>query len=146
MIDAATNLYAPTTIDEVKRVAATSIQSLERRTATRASSLLTKRVTKGNRQQLVVLVQWNDRKFKSEHAQKWYDRLFNEPNFRDGYFTGSVRDYFLKQSDGQYDVHFDVMGPITVSQNHDYYGQGANAAEPYLGQMMTEACMKLPSP
>jgi immune inhibitor A len=35
-----------------------------------------------------------------------------------------VKDYFIDQSRGQFELDFDVVGPVTLSNNRDYYGGG----------------------
>ena len=37
-------------------------------------------------------------------------------------FVGSVKDYFLAQSDGRFDLTFDVKGPYMMPSNYEYYG------------------------
>ena len=50
-----------------------------------------------------------------------YEKFFNQENFNEGNFVGSVHDYFLDQSYGKFDVTFDVVGPVKVSKNSAYY-------------------------
>lgn len=50
---------------------------------------------------------------------------------------GSARKYFHDQSYGQYNPQFDVVGPVTVSQNASYYGSNNNQNAV---KMITEAC------
>ena len=64
--------------------------------------------------QLVVLVEFSDKKFDSSHSQSFYKRLFNEPGFNQGRGPGCVADYFRDQSGGLFNVFFDVVGPVTV--------------------------------
>lgn len=51
--------------------------------------------------------------------------------------TGSVRDYFVDNSQGQYDPRFDVYGPVTLSQPESYYDQNGveNAILEAIGMM-----------
>lgn len=54
---------------------------------------------------------------------------------------GSIREYFRDQSYNQFDIEFDVVGPVTVSGNMSYYG--ANDDDDYdkhPGEMIKEAC------
>lgn len=77
---------------------------------------------------LVVLVQFDDLQFEDGHDVEFYKRVLNEPGFttEDG-FCGSVRDYFLAQSEGQLDYQFDVVGPITLPYEYAYYGQNTSS-------------------
>lgn len=69
--------------------------------------------------QLVVLVEFNDTKFKPEHDLEFYDRLFNHfsKDLHEGqerYGTGSVADYFRDQSRGKLNLEFHIVGPYQV--------------------------------
>ncbi len=84
---------------------------------------------KGAKKSLVILVNFQDRQLGAGHTQALYNRIFNEKNFSmqvgDGYydrFIGSLYDYFYAQSYGQFELTFDVVGPVTVSHNYAYYG------------------------
>ena len=98
----------------------------------------------GTKRGLIILANFADTKFKDEHDRDLYDRIANEPNFsaEDG-FHGSVSDYFKAQSQGVFDLEFDVVGPVTMANNHSYYGRDiglrGNDARP--GEMVVEACM-----
>ena len=82
---------------------------------------------KGSKRGLVILVNFSNKKFSlMDDPHKFYDRMFNEPGFNDYAFQGSVRDYFLEQSYGEFAVDFDVVGPYTLRSPYQYYGQNAN--------------------
>lgn len=51
--------------------------------------------------------------------------------------AGSARQYFYDQSYGQYNPQFDVIGPLTISQNMSYYGSNDDS---YAPKMIKEAC------
>lgn len=79
---------------------------------------------KGVKKGLVVLVDFKNKKFADEHDLEYYKNVINGKDFTDeeeGY-VGSVRDYFLAQSNGQFELDFDVVGPVTMSKNYGYYG------------------------
>lgn len=66
---------------------------------------------KGERHQLVVLVQFADKKFSTDKAtalEQW-DKLFNQPGYNEDPFVGSVHDYFLDQSYGKFSLQFDLQ-------------------------------------
>lgn len=76
---------------------------------------------------LVVLVEWNDRKFSMADPQAFYQRLTNERHLVDNtrkYYpvgvTGSARDYFNDQSMGVFDPTFDVVGPVQINYSCEY--------------------------
>lgn len=79
---------------------------------------------KGVKKGLVVLVDFKNKKFADGHDLEYYKNVINGKDFSDeeeGY-VGSVRDYFLAQSNGQFELDFDVVGPVTMSKNSGYYG------------------------
>lgn len=95
----------------------------------------------GSRRGLVILVQFKDTKFADGHDKALYERILNEENFSKDNFKGSVYDYFKAQSNGKFLLNFDVVGPVTLDNNHDYYGGeegGSHDKNPEA--MITEAC------
>lgn len=81
----------------------------------------------GEKKGLIILVNFQDVAFGVEHTRNRYDGIANVKNFNDNWrFEGSVRDYFLAQSDGKFDLTFDVVGPVTVSREQAYYGKNKN--------------------
>lgn len=77
---------------------------------------------KGSKKGLVILVEFQDVKFKSNHTRELFERMFNEKGFNYEGANGSVADYFADQSYGQFTPTFDVVGPVTVNSNMAYYG------------------------
>lgn len=98
---------------------------------------------KGVKKGLVVLVDFKNRKFADGHDLEYYKNVINGKDFSDeeeGY-VGSVRDYFLAQSNGQFELDFDVVGPVTMSKNSGYYGNdGAYQKDEKVYEMIKEAC------
>lgn len=98
---------------------------------------------KGVKKGLVVLVDFKNKKFADEHDLEYYKNVINGKDFSDeeeGY-VGSVRDYFLAQSNGQFELDFDVVGPVTMSKNYGYYGNdGAYQKDEKVYEMIKEAC------
>lgn len=96
----------------------TSVSSPRRAAGVQPSSPIV-----GARKGIIVLVNFADVKFQEGHDAAYFERVANELNFsnEDGY-VGSVRDYYLAQSDDQLDYTFDVIGPVDISQNMAYYG------------------------
>jgi M6 family metalloprotease-like protein len=89
---------------------------------------------------VIVLAEFQDQKFT--FSQKAINDKMNKVGYTDEYGSiGSARDYFVAQSYGQFQPEFDVVGPVTLSQNMAYYGanyQGANDIRPH--EMVAEAC------
>lgn len=80
------------------------------------------KIFQGSRRGLIILVQFSDKKFSMTNPKAFYNRFANELNFNEGNFKGSVRDYFRAQSNGQFDLSFDIAGPVTLPQKYSYYG------------------------
>ncbi len=70
---------------------------------------------------LVILVQFADAAFTVSNPQQAFDRLLNEEGYTDNNATGSARDYYTENSNGQFNPHFDVVGPFTLSGNQTSY-------------------------
>ena len=80
----------------------------------------------------VLLVQYKDIKFKSNHGKS---------AFTNGYVTGdkSVQQYFSDQSNTQYVPQFEVFGPYTLSKNRSEYGGNSGGGDKGVGAMVAEA-------
>ena len=101
---------------------------------------------------LVILVNFQDVAFETDRAEM--DSMLTGKNYtRDySYFyrgkkqsitsKGSAWQYFYDSSNGHYDPQFDVIGPVTVSKNMEYYGKNNPStqfdAAPWT--MVKEAC------
>lgn len=72
--------------------------------------------------QMVVLVSFADRDFSWENPRETYDSIFNVPGFNKGVGAGCVADYFRDQSNGLFNLQFDIYGPIKVGGNCKSYG------------------------
>ena len=95
---------------------------------------------KGKKKGLVILVNFTDVKFRPDHTPEVMNNMFNQEGFNFEEATGSVRDYFKAQSYGQFDVEFDVVGPVTVSNTMAYYGaNGTNGDDVRASDMVKEA-------
>lgn len=86
----------------------------------RRRSMMQKVSYKGKRKGLVIMVEFSDVKFTFDKAT--YNDYFNKPGYNSFKMAGSVHDYFLAQSYGQFDLEFDIVGPVTLSQTAEYYG------------------------
>ncbi len=93
---------------------------------------------------LVLLVEFQDVKFKESSKIEIFENLMNEEGntFMGG--IGSARDYYISQSYGQFTPTFDVIGPISLNNNMSYYGANSsdynNDIRP--DYMVSEACEK----
>ncbi|MBP5570607.1 MAG: M6 family metalloprotease domain-containing protein [Prevotella sp.] len=92
---------------------------------------------------LVILVQYQDVKFDPANTRAAFDDLFNKEGYNYEGCLGSVRDYFRDQSGGKYVPQFDVVGPVTLSHNQDYYGSEENEDKGRIVDMAEEACERM---
>lgn len=78
----------------------------------------------GQKKGLILLVDFQDVKFQTKNDPALYNNVANTPGYTDDNgFRGSVADFFRDQSRGQFELTFDVVGPVTVSKNASYYGE-----------------------
>lgn len=90
---------------------------------------------------LVILVNFNNSKFANANNQAAMNELMNSDNYTYNGATGSVRKFFSDQSDGQYTPDFDVIGPVTLTNNVAHYGKNDASGNDVLpGNMVVEAC------
>ena len=112
-----------------------------RLTAGKASEVFT-----GKKKGLVILAEYTDVKFKSENPQQLFDDISNKENYSEGKFQGSVKDYFLAQSRGKFELDFDVVGPVTLSNNMAYYGANDAYGQDVRPELMVvEGCKAIDS-
>ncbi len=111
----------------------------------------------GRKRGLVILTEFKDVKFKLHALDSW-TKILNEEGFNgqsiktSSDYTvqknvpGSVHDYFMDQSNGLFDITFDVIGPVSLSKPLYYYGQNSSNPNDEISDdinvcdMVTEAC------
>lgn len=91
---------------------------------------------------LIILVEFANKQFRDENNRDLFDRIANERGFSEKGFQGSVSDYFRDQSGGMLELSFDVVGPVTVSNDYEYYGKnvGPDNYDAHPDEMIIEAC------
>ncbi len=96
----------------------------------------------GTKKGLLILVNFTDVKMKATSTQEVFNQMLNGQGQPYGSNHGSVREYFQAQSYGQFDIEFDVVGPVTLAHNMAYYGQdyGGEGEDRRPGEMIKEAC------
>ncbi len=93
---------------------------------------------------LVILVEYADIRFNLDDPYSYFHNMLNKNGFSEYGGTGSARDYFLHNSNGQFDPEFDVYGPFTLSQKRKYYGgNDSNDEDSAPEDMIVEACRGL---
>ena len=137
----------------------TRCQKAKARMATRASAIGTTKPSyfphTDSPKALVILVQFPDVKFKSSDPAATFNHYLNAEfgatapstdakvfSTREEYTNyGSVREYFKECSLGKFTPQFDIVGPVTVSQNSAYYGKdNGDDTDANFKQMISEAC------
>lgn len=109
--------------------------------ALRAKSHKANSIYQGQKRGLVILVNFSDLTMSVSNPQSTYNDFFNKVGYNQGGMTGSVHDYFYSQSYGQFDLQFDVVGPITLRKPHGYYGADQNGSKDvYVHEMVRDAC------
>ncbi len=94
---------------------------------------------------IVILVNFKKLHFLPENTQEAMNEMLNSDNYTYDEATGSAKQYFIDQSMGQYQPQFDVVGPVTLSQDYAYYGEDDTSVG-YAGEdlravdMIVEAC------
>ncbi len=92
----------------------------------------------GQRRGLVILANFSDRKLT--YKQSDFDDYFNKEGYSEHGNAGSVHDYFRDNSYGQFDLTFDVIGPVTLSKSIQYYGKNdMNGDDLHAAEMVGEA-------
>ena len=94
----------------------------------------------GKKKCLILLAQFSDKKFTMNDPKAFYNRVANEPGFNEGNFKGSVADYFKAQSNGKFEMNFDVMGPYTLGEQA-YYGKNEGGQQDVNVQAMISGCL-----
>lgn len=102
---------------------------------------------------LIILVNFTDIEFTTDYPE--IDSMLNGVNYTRHYrgynsagkrttitSSGSAAQYFRETSFGQYHPIFDVVGPVTVSKAHSYYGSntGYYDQDAHPDMMIKEAC------
>ena len=128
------SLYNRWQVRAAKRQTARDRRNAARRQKARAAMT-------GSKPGLVILVQFPDVPFYYDNDR--FQRFFNEENYSDATNSGSVRDFFLDASYGQFDFYFDVVGPVTVSHNLSYYGANKSNGEDIRPATMVEEAIHL---
>lgn len=81
---------------------------------------------RGKVKALIILVEFTDRKFSVQDPRGYYEYFMSLPGFNYDDGVGSVKQYFDWQSDGQFDVQFDVYGPVQMDKPISSYCPRSN--------------------
>lgn len=119
------------------------VLGLDPGTANPVSTIGSGSAVRGKKKGLIILAEFQDVKMKTRNVRQEFDDRANLKGFnRDGHI-GSVSDYFYDQSDGKFEVSFDVVGPVTVSRNMSYYGGNDSYGQDKNAEGLIEEACKL---
>ena len=97
----------------------------------------------------MILVQFPNLQYKVGETEEAVLAAFNALANEHGYGgIGSIHDYYMDNTLNQQEFYFDVYGPVTVSQDYEYYGtkkqsvHGNNPSEP-VPEALIEALRKV---
>jgi len=93
-----------------------TLMQIERMT----KSATIQRASTGNVKVLCVLASFSNKALVKTNAE--FDNLMNQVGYSAGGSKGSVKDFYLENSYGAFNVQVTVIGPVTVSQSTSYYG------------------------
>lgn len=108
----------------------------------------------GEHRALVVLVEFQNRKFSVRWPQEYYSRMLNSDSFNDYGNSTSVRKYYEENSNGLFKPQFDIVGPVTLPNDYAYYGENVIRHNDIVGDyiddihpelMIVDACNLLAS-
>lgn len=97
--------------------------------------------TAGNPKSLVLLVSFADLDFSMPASA--FEAMLNEEGYAEYGATGSARDYYSDNSNGQFKPQFVVVGPLKLPRAMSYYGENkGNNHNANAQQMVVDACMQ----
>ena len=100
--------------------------------------------TTGVQKGLAILVEFSNNTFTLSNPRQQFDDQLNKRGYNESGATGSIKDYFMDSSNGQFVPDFDVFGPVKVSRPYSYYGGDSNSMiDENAFEMVIEACTLL---
>lgn len=98
--------------------------------------------TKGSPKTIVILVEFQDQKLRTENAREYFQRMMMEKGFNEYGAQGSANDFFVESSRGQFNPQIEVYGPVQLKEKKRYYGRnvgGTPGADAAVEDMIIEA-------
>ncbi|MBR3100422.1 MAG: M6 family metalloprotease domain-containing protein [Muribaculaceae bacterium] len=96
----------------------------------------------GTKRAIVILTKYIDKQFAGgdDAAYTFYNNMLNQDGFNYAGAIGSVNNYFKDMSREQFDLQFDIYGPVGVKGSAKYYGgQSYNGGFDYAGDLISES-------
>lgn len=95
----------------------------------------------GDKHALVILVNFKDNGFTIPSPKEHFERKLNEKGYSENNCHGSASQYFSDQSNGVFNLTFDVAGPYTLPNDMKYYGGNDSSGDDENPRaMITDAC------
>lgn len=91
----------------------------------------------------VLLVSFADVPFSSADIRERWQAMTGQPGYSGNGAAGSVSDYFREQSQGRFEIAFDVLGPFLLPESRAYYGEnvsGSKGSDRRADEMVWHAC------
>ena len=102
------------------------------------------RLGMGEKNFMVILVEFADLSFTVNNPKEAFSRLLNEPGYAENGGTGSVKDFYTENSSGLFKPTFDVYGPVTVPKSYAYYGEQVGTThDAHADEALYDACVIL---
>ena len=98
-------------------------------------------ISMGEKRFLVLLIEFSDLSFTLKNPQEAFSNQLNQEGYSAHGATGSVRDFYIDNSSGQFMPIYDVYGPVKVSKAYSYYGKNdAQGSDTNPDEALYEAC------
>lgn len=116
--------------DGFYRVSNTSLEQLAAKAATRQNQTISRAWSSyenppetnfGDRKVLCLIANFSDSTFVVPDPNQHFSDMLNKPGYDYNGAIGSVRDYYIDNSNGQYRPEFDVFGPVDLANSSKYY-------------------------
>ncbi len=93
----------------------------------------------------VVFAAFKDVAFQSAETLTQWETMLNQTGYHAHGAAGSLREYFEKQSNGTFTLHFDCLGPVTLPDSMTYYGANTtdSGEDKRPEEMVWKACKAL---
>ena len=88
-------------------------------------------------------MQYPDKPFLNPDPQAYWHNALNTGNIDSPTAIASLHQYFLDQSNGVFDVEFDVRGPFTTKHNRLFYGKDVSGNDQHADSLIIEGCLAL---
>ena len=94
----------------------------------------------GTKRGLVILMAFKNLPFATPNVKQAVENMCNQPGYNYNQALGSVNDYFKDQSNGTFNLQFDVVGPFTAEEDMEFYGNnGGMGKDQNVQLLITEA-------